>query len=214
MTASFREFRPTKTNLLSLQKNLTFAVKGENFLKFKLEQIVYEIKENWDNYIKNRDIFIDLYKDTMILLNQTYKDMGKRDFILISSLSKIQFQPKINIKYTKKIGSLIPLIDYELIREELLPAYSFENTSHYLDDLITILIKFFNELIVFVKLEDIMLNMSLSYRKINRRIRGLKNIIIPALQLDIKKIKDILEENERENYVRLKNTKDLITKEI
>lgn len=179
-----------------------------------MEQIVYEIKENWDNYIKNRDIFIDLYKDTMILLNQTYKDMGKRDFILISSLSKIQFQPKINIKYTKKIGSLIPLIDYELIREELLPAYSFENTSHYLDDLITILIKFFNELIVFVKLEDIMLNMSLSYRKINRRIRGLKNIIIPALQLDIKKIKDILEENERENYVRLKNTKDLITKEI
>ena len=44
--------------------------------------------------------------------------------------------------------------------------------------------------------------------------KGLKNVIIPELQFDIKKIKDILEENERENYVRLKNTKDLITKEI
>ena len=179
-----------------------------------MEQIVYEIKDKWNNYIKNRDTFIDLYKETMIKLNQTYKEMGKRDFILISSLSKIQFQPKINIKYTKKIGSLIPLIEYELIREELLPAYSFENSSHYLDDLIIVLIKFFNQLIVFAELEDIMLNMSYSYRKINRRIRGLKNIIIPELQFDIKKIKDILEENERENYVRLKNTKDLITKEI
>jgi len=197
-----------------LKKKLTFAVKGENFLKFKLEQIIYEIKENWDKYIKNRDIFIDLYKETMIKLNQTYKEMGKRDFLLISSLSKIQFQPKINVKYTKKIGSLIPLIEYELIREELLPAYSFENTSHYLDDLITVLIKFFNQIIVFAMLEDIMLNISYSYRKINRRIRGLKNIIIPELQLDIKKIKGILEENERENYVRLKNTKDLITKEV
>lgn len=197
-----------------LKKKLTFAVKGENFLKFKLEQIIYEIKENWDKYIKNRDIFIDLYKETMIKLNQTYKEMGKRDFILISSLSKIQFQPKINIKYTKKIGSLIPLIEYELIREELLPAYSFENTSHYLDDLITVLIKFFNQIIVFAMLEDIMLNISYSYRKINRRIKGLKNIIIPELQFDIKKIKEILEENERENYVRLKNTKDLITKEV
>lgn len=197
-----------------LKKKLTFAVKGENFLKFKLEQLIYEIKENWDKYIKNREIFIDLYKETMIKLNQTYKEMGKRDFILISSLSKIQFQPKINIKYTKKIGSLIPLIEFELIREELLPAYSFENTSHYLDDLITVLIKFFNQIIVFAMLEDVMLNISYSYRKINRRIRGLKNIIIPELQLDIKKIKEILEENERENYVRLKNTKDLITKEV
>ncbi len=197
-----------------LKKKLTFAVKGENFLKFKLEQLIYEIKENWDKYIKNREIFIDLYKETMIKLNQTYKEMGKRDFILISSLSKIQFQPKINIKYTKKIGSLIPLIEYELIREELLPAYSFENTSHYLDDLITVSIKFFNQIMVFAMLEDVLLNISYSYRKINRRIRGLKNIIIPELQLDIKKIKEILEENERENYVRLKNTKDLITKEV
>jgi vacuolar-type H+-ATPase subunit D/Vma8 len=150
----------------------------------------------------------------MIKLNQTYKEMGKRDFILVSSLSRIQFQPKINIKYTKKIGSLIPVIEHELIREDLLPAYSFENTSHYLDDLITVLIKFFKNLIIFAELEDVMLNMSYSYRKINRRIRGLKNIIIPELQFDIKKIKDILEENERENYVRLKNTKDLITKQI
>ena len=61
---------------------------------------------------------------------------------------------------------------------------------------------------------DSNLNISYSYRKINRRIKGSKNIIIPEFQLDIKKIKDILEENERENYVRLKNTKDLITKEV
>jgi len=200
--------------LLALKKRLTFAVKGENFLKFKLEQIIYELKENWVDYVKNRDIFINLYKETMIKLNQTYKEMGKRDFILISNLSRIQYQPKIDIKYTKKIGSLIPSIEYELIREELLPAYSFENTSHYLDDLITILIEFFNQIIVFAMLEDVVLNISYSYRKINRRIKGLKNIIIPDLQLDIKKIKEILEENERENYVRLKNTKDLITKEV
>jgi vacuolar-type H+-ATPase subunit D/Vma8 len=173
-----------------------------------------EIKENWDNYIKNREIFIDLYKETMIKLHQTYKEMGKRDFNLISKLSKLQYKPTIDVKYFKKIGSLIPVIEYELIKDELLPAYSFENSSNYLDDLIIVLEKFFEQLIIFAKLEDIMLKISLSYKKINRRIRGLKNVIIPELQFEIKKIKEILEENERENYVRLKNTKDLITKEI
>ena len=173
-----------------------------------------EIKENWDSYLKSRETFIDLYKDTMIKLNQTYKEMGKREFSLISKLSKLQYKPKIDVKYFKKIGSLIPIIEYELIKEELLPAYSFENSSHYLDDLILILEKFFEHLIVHARLEDIMLKTSLSYKKINRRIRGLKNVVIPELQLEIKKIKEILEENERENYVRLKNTKDLITKEV
>jgi len=197
---------------MNLTKRLNFAVKGENFLKFKLEQIMIEVKENWNNYIKNREIFIELYKETMITLNHTYKEMGKRNFNLISKLSKIQYTPKINIQYIKQIGTLIPILEYELIREELLPAYSFENTSHYLDDLIIILVKFFEKLIILAKDEDIMLNLAKNFKKINRRINGLKNIIIPELVHDIKKIKDILEENERENYVRLKNTKDLITR--
>jgi len=197
-----------------LQKRLNFAVKGESFLKFKLEQLMVEIKENWDNYLKSRESFIELYIETMIKLHQTYKEMGKRDFSLISKLSKLQYKPMIDVKYLKKIGSLIPVIEYELVKEELLPAYSFENSSHYLDDLIVVLEKFFEQLIIFARLEDIMLKLSLSYKKINRRIRGLKNVIIPELMLDIKKIKEILEENERENYVRLKNTKDLITKVV
>ncbi len=197
---------------MSLQKRLTFAVKGENFLKFKLEQIIFEIKKNWDNYLEQREIFLKLYKETMIKLNQTYKEMGKREFNLISKLSKIQYNPKIAVNYIKKIGTLVPIIDYELIREELLPAYSFENTSHYLDDLIILLIKFFKSLIIVAQTEDILLKLSLTFKKINRRINGLKNVIIPELQIDIKKIKAVLEEIERENYVRLKNTKNLITK--
>jgi len=197
---------------MRLQKRLTFAVKGENFLKFKLEQIIFEIKKNWDNYLKQREIFLKLYKDTMLKLNQTYKEMGKREFNLISKLSKIQYKPTIAVNYIKKIGSLVPIIDYELIREELLPAYSFENTSHYLDDLIILLIEFFQSLINVAQSEDLLLKLSLTYKKINRRINGLKNVIIPELQIDIKKIKAVLEEIERENYVRLKNTKNLITK--
>jgi len=62
------------------------------------------------------------------------------------------------------------------------------------------------------EIEDIMLKHSLSYKKITRRIHGLENIIIPALNSEIKRIKNILEELQRENFVRLKNTKDLIYK--
>jgi len=58
-----------------------------------------------------------------------------------------------------------------------------------------------------------LLKVALSFKKINRRINGLKNVIITRLGSNIKQIKEILEEIERENYVRLKKTKDLIIKQ-
>jgi len=48
------------------------------------------------------------------------------------------------------------------------------------------------------------------YNSQGQRINALKNIIIPNLQGEIKTIKDILEEIEREEYVRLKLTKKII----
>lgn len=212
LAISFREIRPTKTNLLNLQKKLSFAIKGENFLEYKREQIIFLIRKYWKNYLDQRKRFFDDYKRVMIKLNQTYKEMGKTRFTLISGVSKIQYKPSMNVKYIKEYGNIIPKIEYELIRKEKLPAYSFENTSHFLDELIKILEKFFENLILLAEKEGLMLSYSFNFQKINRRINSLKNIIIPKNQLEIKKIKEILEENDRENFVRLKKTKDLIKK--
>jgi len=54
---------------------------------------------------------------------------------------------------------------------------------------------------------------ALNFKKINRRINGLKNVIIPRLKLNVKHIKTILEEVDRESFVRLKKIKDIIIKE-
>ncbi len=195
-----------------MQKRLSFAIKGENFLEFKREQIIFQIKRLWDEYLKHRRLFLNLYKDALMKLHKTYKEMGKSRINLISRLSQIQYKPSINVQYIKKIGMIIPQIKYELIHEETLPAYTFDDTSHYLDDLIIILKDFFGSTLDFSEREDLMLKHSLNFKKINRRINGLKNIIIPKLELNIKQIKGILEELDRESFVRLKKTKDLILK--
>ena len=209
---SFREIKPTKTNLIDLQQKVAFAIRGERFLEFKREQIIFQIKKVWEEYKANQNKLIDLHKKSLVKLNQAYKEMGKRDFILFSQMSKIQFSPKIDIKYKRKTGILIPSIKYNLDRENKLPAYSFEGSSHFIDDLIIILVEFFQRVIKFAETESIILNNTFNFKKINRRINGLNNMIIPNLETDIKKIKEKLEEIDRENFVRLKKTKDLIEK--
>jgi len=187
-------------------------VKGENFLEFRREQLIFQLRKLWNEYKAQRKEFLALFKETLKLLHFTYEEMGKNELLLISKLSRIQYKPTIEIQYIKKAGITFPQIKYELVQEEKLPAYTFENTSHYLDDLIYILKKNFRELILFSEIEDLMLKHAISFKKINRRINGLKNMIIPRLKNSIKQIKDILEEIERENYIRLKKTKDIIIK--
>ncbi|MFX0038034.1 MAG: V-type ATP synthase subunit D [Promethearchaeota archaeon] len=207
---SFREIKPTKTNLLNLKRRLDFAIKGQNFLEIRREQLILQIKKLWMDYNSKRKELLKLFKGSINTLTKTYEEMGKNEVILISKLSRIQYKPRVNIRTVKKMGLVVSQIDYDLFQEEKLPAYTFENTSHYLDDLLIVLKEFFNSIIQFSEIEDLILKVSLSFKKINRRINGLKNVIIPRLESNIKQIKDILEEIERENYVRLKKTKDLI----
>ena len=139
--------------------------------------------------------------------------MGKNGLNLISKLSRIQYKPRIHIENIKRMGILVSQVDYEIFEEEKLPAYTFDNTSHYIEDLINTLKKLLESISKFSEIEDLILKVSINFKRINRRINGLKNVIIPKLKLDIKQIKEILEESERENYVRLKKTKDLIIKQ-
>ena len=74
--------------------------------------------------------------------------MGKKNFNIISSISKIRLKPIVDLRYKKKAGIIIPSIDYKLLQERQLPAYSFEISSHYLDELIIILKSIPNNLTV------------------------------------------------------------------
>ncbi|MHA1273114.1 MAG: V-type ATP synthase subunit D [Promethearchaeota archaeon] len=208
---SFKTIKPTKTNLIELQKKLSFAEKGVTFLEYKQEQILFHIKKHWNEYWNLRKKLLKLYEFSMFLLNENYKESGKTELKLISEMSKIQYNPSVSITPSKLIGISIPYIKLQL-RGEMLPSYSFENTSHFLDLLISNLKKILKTIISVAEEEDLILKFALNYKRISRRINGLKNIIIPNLKNDIKIIKEILEELDRENFVRLKKTKDLISK--
>jgi len=209
---SFRAIKPTKTNLMNLQKRLSFAIRGEKFLELKREQLIDQIKHHWNEYKKSRDTFYQLYRESLILLHQSYKEMGKRDLVLISKMSRIQYKPVVNIRQVKKLGMIMSEIDFNLDTNNKLPAYSFENSSHFLDVLILKGREFFDALIKFAEQEDILISYASNFKRINRRINGLKNNIIPSLTLDIKLIREMIEEIDRESFVRLKKTKDLIKK--
>lgn len=207
---SFRKVKPTKSNLIKLEKKIKFASKGKQYLEFKREKLIKEIKKIWPKYIEKREKVLTLFKKSLLKLNRSYMDMGKKQFEIISMISKIQFEPTIKLQFKKKIGGYITKLDYNSHNEGSLPPFAFNDTSQHIDELMVNLRTLFLQIIGLAELENKMIKYAFNFQKINRRINGLKNIIIPKLEVDIQKIKVMLEELERENFIRLKKTKDII----
>lgn len=196
--------------MINLQKKLKFAIKGKNLLNIKREQLLFYIDQYWNEYITLKKQFYELWITSYKKLNLTYKGMGKRYITLISALSRIQYDFRINIKVIKNLGLITSKIDYEFDEHEKFPSYSFENTSYHLDDLVNVLKSVIKNIMRLAEIEDLMIKFGLDLKKLNRRINALERKIIPGIQVDIKKIKDVLEENERESFSRLKKIKELI----
>ena len=180
-------------------------------MNIKREQLLYYIDHYWNEYIELKKQFYELWINAFRKLNLTYKGMGKRYFKLISTLSRIQYDFRINIRVIKNLGLVTPKLEYIFDEHEKYPSYAFENTTHHLDDLIVILKSVIKNIMRLAEIEDLMIKFGIDLKKLNRRINALESKIIPGIELDIKKIKDVLEENERESFSRLKRIKELIS---
>jgi V/A-type H+-transporting ATPase subunit D len=207
---SFREIKPTKSNLLQLKDRLEFVEKGKDFLDYKRNELIQEIRDIWRNYKEQRKDFFEIAREVMYTLNESYKEQGKRSLNLISKLGELQFEPKVDLKYSKKIGIAIPHLNFEIQQKENLPPYSFDHSSKHFDELLEMVKDFIKKLLLLAETEDKLIKYAYNFQKINRRIQGLKNIIKPQIKSDIKKIESILEEADRETFIRLKKTKDMI----
>ncbi len=193
-----------------MEDKLDFVEKGKDFLDYKRTQLVDQIRNIWTNYKNQHKKSFGMIQEAMSNLNESYKEQGKQSVNLISMMGRIQYKPRIELKYSKKMGIAIPRLELEFEKEEKLPPYSFTNTSKHLDNLMRILKNMFEQMILLAETEDVLIKYAFNFQKVNRRIQGLKNVIKPQIESDIKKIERILEETERENFTRLKKTKDMI----
>ena len=82
------------------QKKLNFADRGKNFLEFKREMLIIQIQKYWNEYnIQQKDFFL-YFRKVMLKLNETYKEMGKKNLNMISIINRIAgFKPLIDLRY-------------------------------------------------------------------------------------------------------------------
>ncbi|MHA1646505.1 MAG: V-type ATP synthase subunit D [Promethearchaeota archaeon] len=206
---SFQQVKPTKPELDRLKKKRDFTVHGQNLLEIKREQLLNTLRSTVDDYFKRRHDTRDFYIKTTRLLETTYETIGRRKILRISNLTSATHVSTVDISYIHEMGMDRAKTRLNMVVKQL-PVYSFSDTSLHVDILINNLKTLLKELVYLAEMDNLMYRIANDNKKIQRRIDALSEIIIPDLNTSIHVIEEILEDEEREEFIRLKKIKEFI----
>ena len=191
---------PTKNNLIKLKAFIKQSKEGRSLL----EQKKLILKNELDKYKqkekelkeKGKSIILDAYT----ALNLANVDIGIDEILDIST--GVKSDNNIDIRYISIMGVEIPSIVYE--EPNIKINYGLYNTTSAVDEAITKFIELKKYLIELAQIENIIYRLNNNIEKVQRRTNALSEIIIPRDEQIAKKIQNILEEAEREEFARLK----------
>lgn len=195
---------PTKSNLIKLKKTIALSKQGQKLLE-KKKYILENEKEKYISQKKElEETFHKQYEKAFLALQNANVDMGINKVNMISHTIEIDNQ--LDIKYKTIMGVEIPLISYTSSSNPDL-TFGLLGTTISIDEAIVEFQNIKKMMIDLARLEITISRLDSAIEKVQKRSNSLKDIIIPNYEKDEKRIQDILEERDREEFVRMKMIK-------
>jgi V/A-type H+-transporting ATPase subunit D len=200
----------TRMELTKQKRKLATSSRGHKLLKDKRDELMKQ--------------FLDLVKENRALRKKVEDALMKAhgSFTVASALMGPEMMeqsllyPKqsveLGMNYKNIMSVNVPMYDFRTKSAdsgELYP-YGFANTSCELDDAVDALSGIFQDMLKLAQIEKACQLMAEEIEKTRRRVNALEYVVIPDCQAKIKSITMKLDENERNNTIRLMKVKDMM----
>ena len=197
---------PTKTNLIKVEQTIALSKQGHELLEKKKFILMREREKYIDRKKKIELNFEQSYNEGFQLLRNCNVDIGVSKVIEIGE--KIRAECGLDIKYKTIMGVEIPSIVYNKSHNNEF-LYGLLDTTISLDRAIQAFQNLKSIMIELAEIEITIARLDEAIEKVQTRANFLENIIIPNNEKMKRKISDILEERDREEFTRLKMIKRL-----
>ncbi len=189
---------PTKGNLLAAKRSRELALTGFELMDRKRNILIREIMGLIDEASEIQSQIDQVFSEAYGALQLANISLGKCDKIA----EAVPLDNTLSLRHRSVMGVDIASVSYE--EQPLRLTYGFVDTNSALDNAY---IKFnrAKQLIRrLAEVENAIYRLAYAIRKTQKRANALSNIVIPDLNNTIKGITEVLEEKEREEFVRLK----------
>ncbi len=189
---------PTKGNLLALQKSQTLAKKGYDLMDRKRNILIKEMLGLLDDVRMLREELAKTYKQAYQALQEANITLG-----IVGDIAKsIPVDNGLSVTYRSVMGVELPKVSHDV--EYVKITYGIGHTNTKFDYAYKSFQKVRELTVKLAEIDNSTYRLANAIRKSQKRANALENVVIPKFEEDIKYISDVLEEKDRESFVRQK----------
>lgn len=205
-----KRLAPTRGNLVKLQKSMIQAQNGHDLLEQKRQVLMMEL-------VKHIDVAKSVQKDVPNVFQNAYDALQRANISLgIDTVEDIaRSVPRVEelvVRLRSVMG--VEILEIDELPLSVKPSYSFHGSTSAMDDAY---VSFHKVLLIILQLsmvETSVYRLAVQIRKTHRRVNALEKVVIPADKAESIFIEDVLEEGDREDFVRMKIAKSNREKKI
>jgi V/A-type H+-transporting ATPase subunit D len=193
---------PTQSNLLKLKRKLKIAIEGHDLLDEKREVMIMELLRSVRGFKETEEEVTEKLKEAYDALLKTWVYTGKEN---VENCGRAVDKPNIDVRMRSVMGIPVPELLVDVPPKKI--QVSLDSTDEYFDEAF---VKFRGiiELIARWAAREVLIwRLGSEISKTQKRVNALEKIFIPGYQGDISRIEDSLEEEEREEFFRMKKLK-------
>ncbi len=191
---------PTKSNLLSLKRQLAFAEEGYDLLEQKRQILIFELMSRLNRAREAERGIAEGFKSAFAALREAELDVGS-DALNRAALA-VKMDHQVELKQQHLMGIRLPHVTTNV--EPFSAQFGVGGTSSNTDVAMRRFVELLPLLAELAMLENAVLRLARELRKTQRRCNALSKIFIPDYQETISFIMAALEERERESIIILK----------
>jgi V/A-type H+/Na+-transporting ATPase subunit D len=206
---SAENISPTRINLIQTKKTLKLAQSGREVLERKRDILLRELRSSVYDAEKTRE-------DLLAELMQAYQNlkeanMAKGSEAIANTALATTHRAEYLIDFRSIMGVTVPVVNFQS-KKDVKPDYGFANTSAELDKAFKQFYRVLELLAHLAKAEGTTFQIANDVKRTQRRVNALNYVLIPRYRNTAKWIELVLEEKDREEFVRTKKIKGMIKK--
>jgi V/A-type H+-transporting ATPase subunit D len=198
---------PTHTNLIRTNKTLNLAKSGLDVLERKRDVLIRESRHFRYDAKKTREAVTLALARAFQSLREANVMIGSETVanIALATSLKVDFV----LDHRSIMGVTVPIVRFQK-EKDIKPDYGFADTSASLDTAFKLLYNLLDSIAQLAEIEGGLFQIENEIKKTQKRVNALKHVFIPMYSATAKQIELVIEEKEREEFVRAKIAKRMI----
>jgi V/A-type H+-transporting ATPase subunit D len=199
---------PSKMNLIKFKRTLAFLSRAHDLLEEKRDILLMEVTRRVGEATKVRAQLNQILKEAYAALDAAAVIVGPRELEAASRVPRTSF----NLVSSKRKVMGVTTISLEMTDAKKTIGYDISRPSILVDEMSEKFSQALPLIIRVAELESTMIRLTEEVKKTQQRVNALEQFLIPQCSATVSLITSVLEERDREEFVRVKKVKSLLEK--